>query len=352
MSAPRLAGAISAALALVALAAAPASAATKTVYAGPNARLSPKDLVINDFFRRAVTIRQGDSVRYVFRGFHNVVLPRRGQRPGGLIEPDPSAPYAGVVDAAGQPFWFNGRPRLQIGATTIVPQGGRSYDGTRLTSSGIALGEPRPYTVRFPRRGSFTFYCTVHAGMKGTVRVLRRGARIPTVAQDKRAAAAQLARYRTTARRLARPEIPARTISGGSDRGAVNYLRFFPRRLTVDAGQTVRFTVPSKQEPHTLSVGPKAFLDELGENSFAPPAGGPPPPLVADGRAFLPSDPPPGPLPDFDGTNHGNGFISTGALGGGAVEQTSSAIRFTRAGTYDFICLIHPEEMKGQITVR
>jgi plastocyanin len=351
MSAPRLAGAVSAALVLVALAAGSASAATKTVYAGPNARLSPKDLVVNDFFRRAVTIRQGDSVRYVFRGFHNVVLPRRGQRPGGLIEPDPSAPYTGVVDAAGQPFWFNGQPRLQIGATTILPQGGRTHDGTRLTSSGIALGEPRPYTVRFPRRGSYTFFCTIHPGMKGTVRVLRRGARIPSVAQDKRAAAAQLARAQRTARRLARQEIPARTISGGSDRGAVNYLRFFPRRLTVDAGQTVRFTVPSKQEPHTLSVGPRAFLEDLGENAFVPPPGGPPPPLVADGRAFLPSDPPPT-LPDFDGANHGNGFISTGALGGGAAEQTSSTIRFTRAGTYDFICLIHPEEMKGQITVR
>ena len=350
MSTRRLAGATLAAGLLAAGAAGQATAATKTVYAGPNARLTPKDLVVNDFFRRAVTIHQGDSVRWQFRGFHNVVIPRRGQRPPAFIAPNASAPYAGVNDEGGQPFWFNGQPRLELGATTLNKQGGSSYDGSALTASGIALGEPKPYTVRFTRRGSFTYYCTIHPGMRGTVRVVARGQRIPSAAQDRRAAAAQLARAKRTARRLARPDIPARTISGGSDRGTVNYLRFFPRRLTIDAGQTVRFTVPSKQEPHTLSVGPKAYLENLGENALAPPAGSPPPPLVADGRAFFPSDPPPT-LPAFDGTNHGNGFISTGALGGGQ-EQTRSSIRFTKAGTYDFFCLIHPEEMQGQITVR
>jgi plastocyanin len=306
--------------------------------------------VINDFFRRTITIHQGDSVRWQFRGFHNVVIPRRGGKPPAFLAPNPAAPYAGVNDEGGTPFWFNGQPRLELGATTLNPQGGKSYDGSKLTSSGIALGEPKPFTVRFTKRGAFSYVCTIHPNMKGRVRVVARGQRVPTTAQDKRAAAAQLATAKRTARRLANPDIPANTISGGSDRGTVNYLRFFPNKLTIDAGQTVRFTVRSKQEPHTLSVGPTAYLNNLGENALAPPAGSPPPPLVGDGRAFFPSDQPPA-LPDFDGTNHGNGFISTGALGGGQ-EQTTSSIRFTKAGTYDFICLVHPEEMKGQITVR
>jgi plastocyanin len=288
-------------------------------------------------------------VRWQFRGFHNVVIPRRGQRPPAFLAPNPTVRYEGVNDEAGQAFWFNGRPRLELGATTLNPQGGKSYDGSALAGSGVALGEPKPYTVRFTRRGAFTYFCTIHPNMKGRVRVVGRAQRVPTAAQDRRAAAAQLARAKRVARSLRNPDIPARTISGGSDKGTVNYLRFFPNRLTVDAGQTVRFTVPSKQEPHTLSVGPTAYLNDLGENAFAPPAGSPPPPLIADGRAFFPSDQPP--LPAFDGTNHGNGFISTGALGGGQ-QPTTASIRFTRAGTYDFICLIHPEEMKGQITVR
>ena len=57
-------------------------------------------------------------------------------------------------------------------------------------------------------------------------------------------------------------------------------------------------------------MGPTAFLNNLGENAFAPPPGSPPPPLIADGRAFFPSDQPPT-LPPFDGTNHGNGFFAT-----------------------------------------
>jgi plastocyanin len=350
MSTRRLAGALIGAGLLAAATGGQAAAATKTVYAGPNARLTPKDLVVNDFFRRTVTIHQGDSVRWQFRGFHNVVLPRRGQRPPEFLTANRAQPYAGVNDENGQPFWFNGQPRLELGATTLNPQGGKTYNGSALTASGIAMGEPKPFTVRFTRRGSFTYFCTIHPKMKGLVRVVGRAQRVPTVAQDKAAAARQLARAKRVARSLRNPDIPALTISGGSDKGSVNYLRFFPNRLTIDAGQTVRFTVPSKQEPHTLSVGPTAFLNNLGENAFAPPPGSPPPPLIADGRAFFPSDQPPT-LPPFDGTNHGNGFISTGALGGGQ-QQTSSSIRFTRAGTYDFICLIHPEEMKGQITVR
>jgi plastocyanin len=350
MSSRRLAGALLGAGLLAAGTAGQAAAATKTVYAGPNARLTPRDLVVNDFFRRVVTIHQGDAVRWQFRGFHNVVIPRRGQRPPAFIAPNPDARYEGVNDEGGNPFWFNGQPRLEIGATTLAKQGGSSYDGSALTGSGVALGEPKPYTVRFTRRGSFAYYCTIHPRMRATVRVVGRGQRVPSLRQDRAAAAAQLARAKRVARRLRDPNIPARTISGGSDRGTVNYLRFFPSRLTIDAGDTVRFTVPSKQEPHTLSVGPRAYLTNLGENALAPPAGSPPPPLIADARAFLPSDPPPT-LPAFDGTNHGNGFISTGALGGGQ-EQTRSSIRFTKAGTYDFVCLVHPEEMKGRITVR
>ena len=180
-------------------------------------------------------------------------------------------PYSGVNDEGGQPFWFNGQPRLEIGATTLVKQGGSSYDGSALTASGIALGEPQPYTVRFTRRGSYTYFCTIHPGMSGPCASSRRGQRVPTRRAGQRAPRpAARPRARRTARRLARPEIPARTISGGSDRGSVNYLRFFPRRLTIDAGQTVRFTVPSKQEPHTLSVGPKAYLENLGENALRP----------------------------------------------------------------------------------
>ena len=68
MSTRRLAGALIGAGLLAAATGGQAAAATKTVYAGPNARLTPKDLVVNDFFRRTespwwiVTVRRKKSL--------------------------------------------------------------------------------------------------------------------------------------------------------------------------------------------------------------------------------------------------------------------------------------------------
>jgi hypothetical protein len=68
---------------------------------------------------------------------------------------------------------------------------------------------------------------------------------------------------------------------------------------------------------------------------------------VTDGRfdslAALPSDPPPS-LPDYTGQNHGDGFLSTGLLGGPAT------IRFTAAGTYTVVDVLHPG-MEATVTV-
>jgi plastocyanin len=57
-------------------------------------------------------------------------------------------------------------------------------------------------------------------------------------------------------------------------------------------------------------------------------------------------------LPAYDGTGHGNGFLNTGVLDREAATPSppSAQVTFSKAGTYDYICLIHPF-MKGQIVV-
>jgi len=330
--------------------ASPAAAATKTVYAGPNAKTAD-ELVINDFFRDQVTVRAGDSVQWQFRGFHDVVFPRKGGKPPGLFAPDPFTPVAGVLDAAGKPFFFNGLPRITIDPRSAFPQGGKSYDGSKLTGSGIPEDNPKPYKLKFTKTGTFSYYCTIHPGMKGSVKVVAKDKRVPTAGQDRRAAAREFRKAQVTAAKLVRVKPPAATVQGGSDKNPVAWLRFFPKTLNVKVGQPVKVQVPGSQEPHTFSFGPEDYLKEILKTQIAPvpnPAGGPPA-LVFDPRIIYPSDPPP--FPGITPQIHGNGFFSTGVLGKSTPAGTSATISFAAPGSYRFMCLIHPE-MVGTINVQ
>jgi plastocyanin len=329
--------------------ASPAAAATKTVTAGPNAKLG-NELVINDFFRNRVTVRAGDSVQWRFLGFHNVLFPKKGSKPPELLAPDPATPIAGLLDAAGQPFFFNGQPRITADPQSAFPQGGKTYDGSTLTGSGLPDENAKPYKLKFPKTGSFTYYCTVHPGMKGTVKVVSKRRRIPSAAQDRAAAAKQLKAAQKRAASLKKLDPPAATVSGGSDKGSVAWLRFFPKTLRVGVGQPVKVEVKGSQEIHTFSFGPQAYLEDIVKNQIVPvpnPAG--PPSLVFDARVVYPSDPPP--FRPYAATSHGNGFFSTGVLGKGAPGGSSSTISFSAPGAYRYMCLIHPE-MVGTINVQ
>jgi plastocyanin len=327
-----------------------ASAAEKTVDVGATKGTA----VLNDFFRQKVAIHQGDSVSFRIRGFHNLYFPKKGGKSRPLFVPDASTKYAGLNDPTGAPLWFNGVvDRITIDPAGAFPSGGTTYDGSAALGSGLPLGDgpPAPFVVTFPKKGSFTYYCTVHPGMKGQVSVLPKSAKIPTAAQDAKASKKQLAHEVKRAKQLDRKKPPKNTIRGGSDKAPVNHLKFYPSNLTVKAGRTITFAVnPKGQEPHTLSIGPEAFLQEVAENQVAPDLSTTPPTLVFDGRALLPSDPPAGGKKPavFDGVSHG-GFFSTGVLGAGASKAPSVTFKITKAGTYKYICLIHPE-MAGTIT--
>lgn len=337
-----------------------AHASTKTVFAGtastagglfrPDVGPSP-----NEFSLRQVTIHVGDRVRWEIRGFHTVTFPKPGGGDVPFLMPDPrGGTYQGITDPAGNPFWFNGQRQLVYNPLGALPQGGRTYDGSTLTGSGAPpeTGTPRPYVLRFTKAGLFRYECVVHPGMDASVRVVPRRRPVPSARADAAATRRRLAVQVSLARRLERFRPPANTITGGHDQGQMALLRFFPSTLRVPVGTTVTFSVRSKSEIHTLTLGPPPFLTQLGKMRVTPipsPTGGPPtlqvPPLF-----IFPSDPPPT-LPPYDGTNHGNGLLSTGSLGGNKLApQSTSAITFTKAGTYRYICLIHPK-MKATVVV-
>jgi plastocyanin len=325
-----------AAAALAGLALAPpASAATKVVFAGyddpPGA---PIGTLAEGFYPDKITIRAGDSVQWQFRGVHDVAFLAKGEKRPPFVVTDDGSRVAGQTDSSGQPFWFNGRPSFLENARVITPHGARTYTGAGLFNSGVPAAGPT-YTLKFPRPGSYHYQDPVHPGTHGTVNVVSKRGRVPTKRADNALAAAQITHATDTARALVHaPPPPPGVIEVGREAKGVAVSGFFPGAVTIAAGQSLTFQVPSRGvELHTVTLGQETASlarNVVAQGSFNP--------VVA-----YPSDPPPS-LPDYTGSNHGVGFLNTGLLDGDPKTALpgSATIRFANPGTYEIVDLMHP----------
>jgi plastocyanin len=339
-----------AASALAVLAAGSAQAATRSVDAGPGAKALPKNRTYdaNAFLPGSVTVHVGDKVKFNINGFHTVTFGDQSKTP--LFLPDPGKP-SGEKDSQGNPFWFSDKDRLIANPAAVFPKPG--------VNSGISMGDgpPAPFVKTFKKTGTFAYFCAVHPGMKGTVKVVAKGAKIPSAAAVKKAAKKQLSGYAAKARAADKAGQSApNTIQAGADgNGFVNYA-YYPAKATVPVNTPVTLQMaPNSSESHTFSFGPEAALMALVQNQIAPAADsapGGPPTLVASSMVHLQSD---ATLPAYDGTNHGDGFWNTGLLAspGRPIGNfpTKQTITFSKPGTYTYICLLHPE-MKGTVEVQ
>jgi plastocyanin len=322
------------------------------VSAGPPKPTHVKHLDFNAFFPGTTKIRVGDSVSWSVNGFHTVSFLAAGQVPKPPFIPASSL-ISGQLDAASVPFWFNGQPKQVINPEIAFPSGGKTYSGSGFLNSGTPNpgGPPAPFVVKFTKAGTFRFDCLIHPGMKGVVKVLPKGARVPTASGDRALAGAQEADAIAKGRRLGKVKPPAATVLAGNDgSGPVAWLRFFPQNLRIKAGTTVNFKLASQREIHTITIGPAAYTTAI-EHTFTTPQPNPggPPTLLVNPLGAFPSDPPP--LPPYTGANHGNGFEGTGILaGGGGPLPSSMKITFTKPGVFNYECIVH-EEMDGKITV-
>lgn len=339
------------------LAPATAGAATKTVSAGTPAAAQksfrPTLSDVNAFFPSTVTVAAGDSVRFLPAGFHTIHFPAKGKGPAPLFAP--TGIVSGAVDAAGAPFWFNGQPSLAFNPALLTSGFGKrlSYTGAKDVQSGLPLGnKPKPMTVRFPKAGTYTYYCDVHPGMKATVRVRPTAAGVPSVQNDRKRVKKQTADALKTAKALAATKPgPSVVRIGAAGKGGVERFAFFPAAATVPVGTTVRFEMaPGSREVHTATFGPgnpetepNSFLGQMTKSLESP---------APNPAALYPSDLP-GTVANLTPTTHGNGFWNTGALDASAATPIPAAnsVRFAQAGTYQVYCLIHPF-MHGTITVQ
>ena len=335
-----------------------AQAATKTVQAGlpPASQKQFNQELSSDvsaYFPSKIAINVGDSVEFVPVGFHNVELVKKGAKPSGLLAAAGKA--SGEKDAAGADFWFNGQDIFGFNPALLNSKWGKSatFDGKTTVESGLPLADkPKPFTVNFRKKGSWAYYCAVHPGMKGSVKVLAKNAKAPSKKSDAKRVKKQLASALATAKRIVKADVPANTVKvGASGPGGVEYFGFLPEKLTVAKGTTVSFAMPTKStEIHTATTGPgnpdkeqDSYLGKVAAGFNAP---------AIPGTAFYSSEPPTS-VAQLTKTLHGNGFWNSGVLDGGSAVPLPSqnSVVFAEAGTYDFYCLVHTF-MHGQVTVQ
>jgi plastocyanin len=359
----RLLLALSAVSAVVAVPAV-AQAKTVTVYTGPppnidklvpasadmskifKAKYNPD---VNAFFPQKVTIHVGDTVSFI-RGMmpHTIDIPPVGGSDLPFFVTGKTV--AGVNDAAGTPFWFNGHvPSLGLNPLLAVPGPSNvTYNGSKRVDSGFFLGNGAApaFNVKFTKTGVFKVFCDVHYGMTATVQVLPKSKALPTSAQNKAELQAQAVAALKALKTAATIKPPANTVSVGSTGpGGAELFAMFPATLRVKAGTVVTFSMSrDTREVHTVTFGSPAYLTKLTRGLLADP-------LLTQQDLYPSELPSLGPIV-VTPTVHGNGFANLGSLDRDATTPApaSGEVVFPTPGTYHYACLIHPF-MRGTIIV-
>ncbi|MDQ3930039.1 MAG: plastocyanin/azurin family copper-binding protein [Chloroflexota bacterium] len=264
--------------------------------------------------------------------------------------------------------------RLEVNPLILFPQGGNSYDGSQFVSSGGMAADipgPKEYSVSFPKAGTYQYICLVHTEqypdgtrrpMMGTVTVQAAGSAYPmTPAQVDAAAKEAIEADRAIATasepKAEEPAVVTRAATNGSMIHRVNtgyiaaasngtddvdYLRFSPKVLTINAGDTVEWAVPTPHGFHNIMFGEEPTLF-----NFEPqPAG--PPKVFTPAEVFFPVGP---------NVHTGTGLYSAGIVRGSSDPPgpfgQSYSLTFTQPGRYEYICALHYNQgMDGTIIVQ
>ena len=197
---------------------------------------------LNQFMPSTLTIAAGDKVTFSSASFHTVTYT---PKPIPLLVPDPKkTTYAGIVDAAGQPFYFDGRPKFIYNPAAFGPFGPKTISGkTPVSSGGMSprgpKAPPATATYTFPQAGSFKLVCTLHPGMEARVVVKPAGAAVPQTPDQVKAQALlqQNAGWAKGKALLASTKVAPNTMAMGVG-GKTTLLAFLPKVLRVKAGTT------------------------------------------------------------------------------------------------------------------
>lgn len=318
---------------------------------------TPKQAFLNQFLPGQLTINAGDKVTFSSFGFHTVTyLAGRAIPPD--VFPEKGAVYEGINDAAGQPFYFEGKQKFVYNGPKFGPAGPKTIKRGTYASAGVIVPQnpkkPVTATYTFPQAGTFKLICLIHPpDMKMTVVVKPKGATVPTAEEVVARAQEETDASWAQAKALVAQKPPASTVYMGVDGskakgGRITVLDFVPNLTTVKAGTRVTFRMKSPTEFHNVGFGPVKYLNKFMKQTDLFPFGPKDPNQVTP--PFLYGTDPPG--TPHDGTNHGNGFYATGLADGirGGLPN-SYRITFTKPGKYHFICMLHGPDMAADIRV-
>jgi len=213
--------------------------------------------------------------------------------------------------------------------------------------------------------GTYNYFCLLHRqGMTGTITVVADDADVPSADEVEKTASDELesrfaSKLRPAATEAAKAPV-GEAVAGsppleGQEDLEASLNVFGPTEATVKAGEAVTWTVFG---PHTIAINAPedakgAFVKapdgtwHANEKAFAP-AGGPgaPPPPEDSG----PPDPNAKPVLIDGGSFDGSAFHSSGAILSFGAPVYQYKLTFTKAGTYQIACQIHPA-MKGTVKV-
>lgn len=291
-------------------------------------------VVANAFYPRSLEIATGDTVTWQFKWFHNVAF-----LSGGKMLP-------AEVEEGG---------KIYLNPQVAFPAGGREYSGTGYFNSGVPVGragegergKPFSYSLTFTKPGQYSYVCLIHGrSMGGTVIVKGQPKGSPA---SIRAAASKGEAQTHRAGQLALAKLKVDRMGNnvvvpliGRVRDGYSLLRFTRRPLEVRTGTTVTWKMADPFEIHTVTFtsGQKPPLFILPQ----PQAQGPPK-LLFNPKAAAPTK---------TKTYAGKGYVNSGILvPQGAPGPGSYSLTFTKAGRYEYWCIVHvPEGMKGVIVVR
>jgi plastocyanin len=329
--------------------AAKTSPVTWTVLVGGEAAIGPQEYGPSGawqfmrYYPENITINVGDKIEWVLKASepHTVTFPNPGKMIPSLIIPE-----------------NNSSQRLLFNPLAILPQGGKSYNGTMLTGSGqldVEPNFPREYNLTFTKAGTFEYFCGFHNMMKGKVTVQPAGTAYPKnqeqidldvaklIAEDMEAALKAEPTAGNVSTRLGSNGTTIYEVKLGYGDGSVSRMRFAPMNLTIRAGDSVEWNRGDVETPHTvtfLSGGKEPDLVLVEPQQRGPPK------FVLNPVAQMPAG---------GKVYSGKGYFNSGAIWGTMLPLPgphSYNLTFDTQGTYKYLCIFHDYMgMKGQIIV-
>ncbi|HEU5004223.1 MAG TPA: hypothetical protein VFW71_15785 [Actinomycetota bacterium] len=254
-------------------------------------------------------------------------------------------------------------------ACTAAQQTLSPFAGTEAyyNSGWLAAGKPFTLTLSSSiKPGSYHYLCLLHReSMQGTIIVAGPSDTVPPAATQEAAGQSQLqqeiAALAPAETGLAKGSIapfvptgPDKVVAGGGTQASNDLItEFGPKTVTTTVGGSITWYIFG---PHTVSFAapPSAYGIRVGDTQHinpqaALPQGGP-------GQTGPPGGPDPNAAPGIGemingGTFDGSTFKSSGSIISFPPKLTAYTLKFSKAGTYPYACLIHPG-MAGTVVVQ